>query len=819
AAIFFLLVIYLVSLSKPSIASDSSQIINLLSPEEKEWIDNHKILKVSGPKNFPPFLFFNEKEEAQGISRDYLMLIMDKLKVKLVFEKALPWTEVLRKAKSKEIDIISCIAKAPDREEYLNFSNPYLSFPLVIIGRKDSPFIGSLEDLRGLKVAMIKKNIVYDWLTKDKIELIPQFTEDSLEALKMVSVGKAEAHIENLASATYLIQKYGLTNLKVAAPTKYSNYSLYIGIRKEFTELASIINKSLDLLSQEEHAAIRNRWLSIRYEYGITKEEVIKWILLIVCFALIAIAAIVMWNRRLKFEIVERKYAEEALRESEIRFKALHNASFGGIAIHDKGIILECNNGLSEMTGYSINELIGMNGLFLIAEKSRDAVTNNILSGYEKPYEAFGVRKNGEEFPMRLEARNIPYKGKNVRVVEFRDITENKRAEKKQRELEAINLRLHKSKSLGQMAGGIAHLFNNYLAVVIGNLELALEEISDDSLIRKNLTHAIKAAHKCSDVSSSMLTYLGQSVVKTESIDISKFCRNHLLNFQSSARDGISIEAEFMDIELPVRLNENQMLKVLKHLIDNAFESIGKNKGKVKLITKTVLASDIAGFHILPVGYKPSSDSYVCIEVEDTGCGIPPEDIDRIFDPFFTTNFTGRGLGLAVVIGIVKSWGGMIGVRSKVGHGSTFAIFLPLSEDNFVPQSKQISQSQQINECSTILLVEDHAMLRNMTIIMLKKMGCEVISAENGVEAIKLFKQHRESVNCLITDLAMPELDGWKTLTEIRKIKPDIPAILASGYDEAFAMSRIDKEKPQAFLHKPYSMSELKSAVEQAMNS
>ncbi|MGD9733827.1 MAG: PAS domain-containing protein [Desulfamplus sp.] len=130
-------------------------------------------------------------------------------------------------------------------------------------------------------------------------------------------------------------------------------------------------------------------------------------------------------------DITERKQIEQSLYESEARFKALHNASFGGIALHDKGIILECNQGLSEMTGYSMTELIGMNGLLLlIAEKARTLVMQNILSGYEKPYEAVGLRKNGEEYPMRLEARNIPYKGKNVRVVEFRDITEQKRVEK-----------------------------------------------------------------------------------------------------------------------------------------------------------------------------------------------------------------------------------------------------------------------------------------------------------------------------------------------------------------------------------------------------
>jgi PAS domain S-box-containing protein len=642
--------------------------------------------------------------------------------------------------------------------------------------------------------------------------------------------------------------------------------------------------------------------------------------------------------------ITERKKIEQSLYESEARFKALHNASFGGIAIHDKGIILDCNQGLSDMTGYSITELIEINGLLLIAENSRSSVMNNIVSGYEKPYEAVGLRKNGEEFPMRLEGRNIPYKGKDVRVVEFRDITEQKQMEKtiretsellslfvknlpfyfyikkvtptenrvleasqnfiqmlgiprdevidktpeelfpkelamqiiaddlsvvlnkkiiqkdenfngrnyttikfpivqgdktllagytiditdrkqaelKQKELEAINLRLQKAESLGQMAGGIAHLFNNYLYAVSGNLEMALEDLSEESLIRDNLIQAMKAARRCSDVSGSMLHYLGQNFAKTESLDIVEFCRKTLPDFQSQspANSGITIETNLMDAELFVRVNGNQMQQVLNHLITNACESIGENKGKINLVTRTIKGSDIPKLHLLPVDFKPSSDNYACVEITDTGCGISAEDIHKISDPFFTTKFTGRGLGLSVVLGIVKSWGGCVGVNSEIGSGSSFMVFLPIYVDNSVRPTKKLSQSPQPQQkgFSTVLLVEDHEMVRNMAIAMLKRMGFEVISAVNGVEAVEKFRQHKESISCLITDLSMPELDGWGTLAEIRKINPHIPAILASGYDEAFAMSRDDSEKPQAFLHKPYSMADLKSALGQAMD-
>lgn len=635
-------------------------------------------------------------------------------------------------------------------------------------------------------------------------------------------------------------------------------------------------------------------------------------------------------------DITDSKLTEIALRESEKRFKALHNASFGGIAIHNKGVILDCNQGLAEMTGYSLDELIGMDGLLLIAEQSRKMVMNNILSGYQKSYEAFGLRKNGEEFPIRLNAKNIPYKGMNVRVTEFRDLSDQKKmeaklliiehsidnitdsifwvdksgkiffinstacknlgysedelltmtvfdidtlytkeqwekhlhkmgnlnsgiietihkrkdgstipvevtvnlvrygkeeylcgvardislrkeAEAKQKELEATNQQLQKGESLRQMAGGIAHLFNNYLYVVLGNLELALGDLDSNSRVKKNITEATKAAKRCSDVSRTMLTYIGHNVVKCERVDLSKFCRANLSVFSSLFKNNITMETLLSDEEIIVFANQHQMELIVTNLIINASESIGGNQGRITFTTKLVSQSDISKLYLLPAGQKPLSNLYAGIEITDTGCGISTEHIYKLFDPFFTTKFTGRGLGLAVVLGILKSWGGMIGVKSKIGQGSSFMVILPLAVDNSTNKPKKSNQLFEINSQSTVLIVDDHQMVRNMAELMLKRIGFKVILAKNGVEAIKMFKQHKDSISCLITDLSMPELDGWGTLSEIRKINPDIPAILASGYDEAFAMSSNYSERPQAFLHKPYSMNDLKAALKQAL--
>ncbi|RLB89536.1 MAG: hypothetical protein DRH26_11380, partial [Deltaproteobacteria bacterium] len=248
-----------------------------LSPEENAWLKNHSSINIGGPKSFPPFHFFDDKNDLKGISADYITMIMNSLGVKVNVLNNLPWPEVLKKAASGEIDLIPCIAKTEEQEAFLDFSHPYLSFPLVIITRKDTQFIRGIEDLTGRKLAIIQKISTGEWLKRDGIDFIPYYIESPLKGLEAVSFGRADALIENLASATYLIQEYGLTNLKIAAPTRYEYYNLYMAVSKDLPELLGIIDKSLDVISPEQHSRIQNKWLSVRYEYGIKKNDVFLW--------------------------------------------------------------------------------------------------------------------------------------------------------------------------------------------------------------------------------------------------------------------------------------------------------------------------------------------------------------------------------------------------------------------------------------------------------------------------------------------------------------------------------------------------------------
>ncbi len=251
------------------------------------------------------------------------------------------------------------------------------------------------------------------------------------------------------------------------------------------------------------------------------KVAVIKGFLFIFCTAVLLYMLISRFVRLLAVaERTEWKRTEEELKESEERFKALHNASFGGIAIHDKGLILECNQGLAEITGYTVEELIGMDGLLLIAPGSRALIMHKIVTGYEKPYEAVGIRKNAEEFPLRLESRNVPYKGKNVRTTEFRDITEYKEYEAEQERMQRQLEQSQKMESVGRLAGGVAHDFNNMLGVILGYSEIILDQVEESQPIYSALQGIQQAARRSADLTRQLLAFARKQTVAPKVLDL-----------------------------------------------------------------------------------------------------------------------------------------------------------------------------------------------------------------------------------------------------------------------------------------------------------
>ncbi|MFZ2956783.1 MAG: response regulator [Candidatus Ozemobacteraceae bacterium] len=406
----------------------------------------------------------------------------------------------------------------------------------------------------------------------------------------------------------------------------------------------------------------------------------------------------------------------------------------------------------------------------------------------------------------------------NLFVRAVRYAIERKRTEAEKTELESQNRQLQKTESLGRMASAIAHHFNNQLQAVSGNLEIAMDDLSRGTGHPiEFLTAAMQATHRASEVSSLMLTYLGKTHGEQLPLDLSEICRRNMPILRAAMPKNVVMEFAMPSPGPVIGADANQIQQVLTNLVTNAWEAANSGQCVIHVSIKTASPAEISKVHRFPIDSTPPSISYACLEVTDTGCGIADEDIEKLFDPFFSTKSTGRGLGLAAVLGIVRAHEGIITVVSGPDSGSTFRAYFPLTAEKLQKPSAQEDKVPKIPGFGTVLVVDDEEMIRTMASILLTRMGYSVLVAKDGVEAMWVLKQHKAGIRCVLCDLTMPRMNGWETLTALRQLAPGIPVILTSGYSEAQVMEGDHPELPQAFLGKPFRYEQLCEAFRQAL--
>jgi DNA-binding response OmpR family regulator/nitrogen-specific signal transduction histidine kinase len=437
--------------------------------------------------------------------------------------------------------------------------------------------------------------------------------------------------------------------------------------------------------------------------------------------------------------------------------------------------------------------------------------------------------ENGEPFDVELEIISAKGNPRSVHAIgktdlehgkifcTVQDITERKRLEAEKAILEEQNRQLQKAESLGLMSGSIAHHFNNQLQIVMGYLGMVIGELPPRDPRAVKLATAMQATMKAAEVSTSLLAYLGKKQVKPESLDLAELCRMSLNLIQAEKPENVLLESDLPSPGPCISADAKQIQRILTNLAINARESIGEGAGTIHIGVRTVFQADIPSSHRFPVDWRPSEQNYACLEVKDSGCGIKEEDIEKLFDPFFSTKFTGRGLGLSIVLGIAKAHAAVVTVENRINGGSVFRVFFPLSAQKAPPLDKQIAKAPEIAAGGTVLLVEDEAALREMTRLALVHFGFTVLQAKDGIEAVEIFKKHKDEISCVLTSLTMTRMGGWETIAALRAIRHDLPVVLASAYDEARAMAGRHTEMPDFFLNKPYDIDKLGDTIGKAI--
>jgi signal transduction histidine kinase/CheY-like chemotaxis protein len=386
------------------------------------------------------------------------------------------------------------------------------------------------------------------------------------------------------------------------------------------------------------------------------------------------------------------------------------------------------------------------------------------------------------------------------------DVTDRRHAEEALRQAQKLE-------GLGVLAGGIAHDFNNLLTAILANLNLAQMTIAEDSRTARYLKSMESTVIRAADLTRQMLAYSGRGAFVIQSLDLNRVAEEITQLLRASIPKKIEIRFELRPELPPVEADIAQMQQVIMNLVTNASEAIGDQEGVITLTTGTRLL-DAEGIQQDFPGQEVHPGTFVMLAVADTGCGMDERTKEHLFEPFFTTKFSGRGLGLSALLGILKGHHAGIQIDTELGKGSVFRAFFP-AHDGAVTERAARSDVEDDPTLprGTVLLVDDEAVVLASTRTMLEELGYEVIKARDGMEALERFEEHAPHLAVVLLDLTMPRMDGHETLRELRKRAPGVRVILCSGYHEQEALRNIHSGDSVGFLHKPFSLVDLRTAL------
>lgn len=605
----------------------------------------------------------------------------------------------------------------------------------------------------------------------------------------------------------------------------------YYGYSKN--ELVSMKITDINTLSPREIFAEMERARSSRKRYFNFKHRLADGV---VRDVEVFSGPITVEGRTLLFSIVhdvtDRRLAEEALRRNEERFRQiLQNIADIIVILDSQGRITYETPSLARVLGYAPGHLVGASPLDLVHPEDKELVARDLAGVYEGtnngiPTEFRMLKADGTW--IYLEAIGSRLEGESRQgsvIITARDVTDRKKAEGAKMEMERRMLHAQRLESLGVLAGGIAHNFNNLLMAILGNIDLARIDVPPGSRAMTFLDNAMKASRRAADLTNQMLAYSGRGRSEFEEIDLSGFIQGMTDLIRASISKGAVLTVRAAEGLPPVKADPDQIRQVVMNLVVNASEAIGDAPGSITVSTDLVYCSE-GDLSLSRLPDKPAAGEYVVLEVRDTGCGMDENTLELLFDPFFSTKFTGRGLGMAAVSGIVKAHKGAITVESEPGKGTTFRVYLPVAPGKGEPRGGASERDGATDgdtaregmagpsEGFLVLVVDDEDLVRETCASMISRLGHRVLTASDGMQALEIYKEKRDKIACVVLDLTMPVMDGIETLAALRRMDEGVKVILSSGYDVAEAGRMFEGLGATGFIKKPYSMEQLRRVLE-----
>ncbi len=514
------------------------------------------------------------------------------------------------------------------------------------------------------------------------------------------------------------------------------------------------------------------------------------------------------------------KQADATVQQSIMEVKQLaevvRQASELVILTDPDGVILYVNPAFERVSGYSFEEAVGKTPRLVKSGEHDDAyyaeMWQTLKSGKVWHDDFKNRRKDGSIY--EVEQSIFPIFDGGNKAVGFaavqRDVTEQRGIEKKLRHADRVE-------SLGVLAGGIAHDFNNLLTAILGNAGLAQKKLDDFSPAKSHIESIIQASQSAADLCRQMLAYSGKGKFIVRPVNLSELVEGMGKLITISIPKHVTMRYELDDAVPLIDADIAQIQQVVLNLITNAAEAIGEERGIITLATgrvsvdATYLSGIIGSEHMQP-------GEYACLEVSDTGCGMTPEIQKKIFDPFFTTKFSGRGLGMSAMLGIVRGHKGGMRIYSEPGQGTSIKVAFPISKQSQIDLHRDDTQQAQSLATGAALVIDDEPHIREVAVAMLEDIGfAPVYKAEDGAEGVECYRAHRDEIEVVLLDMTMPRMNGESCFRELRKIDPDVRVILSSGYNEQDATNRFVGKGLAGFIQKPYAPNLLAAKVDEAL--
>lgn len=556
--------------------------------------------------------------------------------------------------------------------------------------------------------------------------------------------------------------------------------------------------------------------LLVRDPEIITKFAIVKGLLFIVFTSVLLFILI----SRLSGKI---KQSTNALRESEARLRLLViNASDGLVIVNADGSQRYVSPAAEKITGFPVTELEGRSLETLIHPDDMKDVRAAWKEAVEHPDKTVTVQyrhihKTQKWVPFEATAQSFLHEPAiNGVIASVRDITERKKAEQENKKLQEQLTQAQKMESVGRLAGGVAHDFNNMLGVILGRAEMALEQLNPTQPLYTDLQEISMAAKRSADLTQQLLTFARKQTVAPKVLDLNKTVEKMITMLRRLIGEDINLVWLPGANISPIKMDPSQIDQILANLCVNARDAIS-DMGEVTIKTDMVIFDE--KFCAAHAGYLPGE--YVRLSVSDNGIGMDQETLPLLFEPFFTTKGVGKGtgLGLATIYGIVKQNNGFINVESELGKGATFDIYLPSYAGKISETLGKNDANKTERGYETILLVEDEPMILNMTRTMLRRQGYNVLHATSPLNAILQAKEYPGDIHLLITDVVMPEMNGRDLTEKLTPIVPNLKCLFMSGYTaDVIAQFHSVLDEGIHFIQKPFSLKDLTVKVRETLD-